>query len=94
MVTVEGEEVQLYMDQYHDGNRAIVAYGVYGEPFGRLSVNLDIDPPEHGFWIKAWSENESLARAAWASGVFVVAGETSISTPGGKVRVEAWKILW
>jgi hypothetical protein len=94
LITVGQEQVQLYLDQYHDGSNAVVAYGVYGEPYGRLSLHLDEEPPDHAFWVKHWSENEVFARAAWDSGGFQLAGETTIKTPGGEIRVEAWKIRW
>ena len=91
-IEYRGEPVKLYMDRYPNGQVAIIAYGVYGEPYGTLSVNLDDLPPGGSFWVKGWSENAEFAACAWVSGVFAKAGTTRIPSPGGVITVEAWFI--
>jgi hypothetical protein len=92
-VILDGEEIKLYNDQYADGTRALVAFGVYGESYGALSVKLGNQHPVGACWIKAWGENAGLAQVVWATGAFEKVGETLISTPGGSVKVEAWKTI-
>lgn len=92
-VILDGEEIKLYNDQYADGTHALVAFGVYGESYGLLSVKLSDQPPVGACWIKAWGENAGLAQVVWATGAFEKVGETSISTPGGSVKVEAWQTI-
>lgn len=87
-----GEPVKLYMDRYPNGQVAIIAYGVYGEPYGTLSVNLDHLPPEGSFWVKGWGEHTELAACAWGSGVFTAVGTTRLPYCSGFITVAAWSI--
>lgn len=92
-VVLDGEEIKIYDDHYADGSHALVAFGVYGESYGALSVKLSDQPPAGSCWIRAWGENAGLANVVWATGAFQKVGETEISTPGGSVKVEAWSII-
>lgn len=62
-----------------------------GEPMGHLTVNLpDHELGDREVFIKNWSENEPLAKAALASGLF---RDTGRRVPSGHVMVPVWEIL-
>ena len=84
--------VALLRESYTNNRMAIPAIiSDNGEPFAILSVNIpDIMLQENEVIIKNWSENETLAAAAMASGCFVDTGKR-IRT--GFVEAPIWKAL-
>lgn len=69
------------------------------EPLCVLSVNMahgqdheSEDLPRNCFYVKAWSENREIVRAAISSGWFKKRGDIPISH-SGYVQAEAWELL-
>jgi hypothetical protein len=93
-IEYRGKPVKLYMDRYPSGKVAIIAYGVYGDPYGTLSASLDHlpPPPEGSFWVKGWGEHREFAACAWGSNVFTKVGTTRLPYCSGFITVEAWSI--
>lgn len=77
--TVNGESVTVVRDLYVNANLALKVVDVDGAPYATLSVNFppdlmldagfDYGDPDL-FYMKDWSENEPVARAARVSGLF------------------------
>ena len=88
-ISVRGELCYVHYAYYADGNIAIQYTVNDGEPFGTLTVNLpDTEISEGEFAVKTWSENEQLAKAALASGIFEDMGKR---IPTGFVEAHIWK---
>ena len=71
------------------GNKAITLVSPGGMVIAKLTVNipeLKLQPGE--FFVKTWSENESIAADALASGLFVDTGRR-VST--GHVEAQIWR---
>jgi hypothetical protein len=83
-------EVRLYLAPYAEGKRvALVALDQTGEQVGVLTTNLPEIPLEAGeFFVKTWSENEELAKAAMESGWF---NDTGKRHKTGFVEAQIWK---
>lgn len=45
--------------------------------FATLSVNLEVKPSEGCFWLKAWSENEELAKFMLDNGYVELTGKVA-----------------
>lgn len=67
----------------YDAARNITALLAHDELSERskitLSVNLDLAPSLHHFWLKNWSEHKHLAGAMVEAGVIVLTGRTECS---------------
>lgn len=82
---------------YQDGTPAMEATGFddgYDQPWATLTTNLtpyggdgDLGPWE--MWVKAHDENESLARAVLATGIFV---DTGRSRQSGYSSFSIWQL--
>ena len=70
-----------------------------GEPLATLSVNMykpdcsheSSDLPADCFYVKQWSENEVIARDAFASGLFVLRDDLPMAS-SGFVTAPVWQI--
>ena len=86
-------KVQLVKTNYDKGGVAIKAVvHTTGEPFGKLTINIPEKANclgEDKVFIKSYSENTELAKAARESGLFAPTGEWITS---GFVKVEIWKL--
>lgn len=70
-----GEVLHLTKSQYQNGTLAVFILDADGQHYATLSVNLPesvVLPSDH-FFLKGWSENESIARAAIDSGLIEAA---------------------
>lgn len=71
-----------------------------GEPLATLSVNMYLpdcthdsqDLPADCFYVKQWSENETLAAEALASGLFVQRDDLPVASCGF-VQAPVWQIV-
>ena len=64
------EVLQLVETSYEDGSPAIEVRDAFGGPYAKLSVNTGRPLAPRHVAIKNWSENEGLAEAALATGLF------------------------
>lgn len=89
MHTPYGEAV-VRMGCYGNGRLAIqLVNAETEEPIGKLTVNLPGEELGGGeFFVKTWSENEGIAAAALASGVFE---DTGRRVPTGHVEAQVWR---
>ena len=85
-LTFNGEDLIISTASYA-GSRAmaVVAQCADGEPYAKVSTNLDELPAPNCFWLKDWSENEPLAGALIAAGVIELTGR---AVPSGFVTVK------
>jgi hypothetical protein len=88
-ITVGSTPVTLIETAYADGSLGIIAVEASGEPYGKLSVNLGRPLAPRHVAIKTWSENEQLAAAALASGLFE---ESGLTIPAGFAEAPVWRI--
>lgn len=87
-ITVRGIVGNVKYVYYAQGNIAIQYMGDAG-PLGTLTVNLPDDELDDGeFAVKTWSENEQLAKAAFATGLFE---DTGKRIPTGFVEAQVWR---
>lgn len=87
-----GEEaVFLDLHEYNNNGRmAITLVTSKGEPFCTLTCNLPDEPLEDGeFFVKTWSENEVVAKAARESKLFI---DTGKRVPAGHAQAEVWRL--
>lgn len=90
--------VKVLFGTYKDGTLAVAATGNeegYDEPWGTLTTNLTSyggagDLSEWEMWIKAHAENEPLAEAVLATGIFEDTGRTRVN---GFSTFAIWKLL-
>lgn len=89
--------VRLFVDETpYYGNptqKALVLHPVGGfsarDPFGVLTVNIPgVTLDEGEYLIKTWSENEHIAAAALASGLFEDTGRRVVC---GETEAEVWR---
>lgn len=71
-----GERLTLRSTKYQKGGGlAVEVVDEDGAPYARLSVNLEEEQPSPGhFWLKDWSENEPVAKAALEAKVIALTG--------------------
>lgn len=83
--------VRLREYQYANGRMALrVITATTGEPYATLTVNVpEAMIAEDELIVKAWGENEDVARAALATGLFVDTGRR-LST--GFMEAQVWKL--
>jgi hypothetical protein len=85
-------QTHFHVSVYGNGRPAIRLIDAEdGSSFGVLTVN--IPEAELGDWeviVKTWSENESLAKAAIASGRFK---DTGRRVPTGWAEAQVWEVL-
>ena len=85
--------LRVEIGRYRDnGNMAVslIEEDGFNSPFGSLSVNIDLPLAEGEFFAKTWSENDELAQAALASGVFE---DTGRRVPYGFVEAQVWRLM-
>lgn len=81
------DATEVYRDNKTPGVRLIT---VDGEPFLRLSVWADFEPPAPlSIWVKTYSENEPYRDDLLASGFFV---DTGARLESGFVFLEGWQL--
>lgn len=84
-----GEEVFVKIKEYENGRKAVLIESAERFPLATLSVNLPNEKLGDGeFFVKTWSENEAIAAAAKASGLFFDTGRT-VQT--GFVTAPVWR---
>lgn len=83
------EVLQLVELAYEDGSPAIEVRDGFGGPYAKLSVNTGRPLAPRHVAIKTWSENEELAEAALATGLFEATG---LEIPTGFVSAPVWRI--
>lgn len=84
---------RVYLDTtgiYRDGSPAVRVIDRKRSPVATLTVFLVNEPPPHELyvWVKTWSENENIARAALESGLFLDSG---IRSRAGFAEAQAWQ---
>ena len=86
----KGKTLYIMSTTYKEGNRtAIVIQDNDGCPQAVLTVNLPNQPLEDDeFFVKTWSENEEISRAALYSGLFL---DTGKRVTNGFVQAHVWK---
>lgn len=84
-------KVSFCLEKYQNGGRvALRAILDNREPFGMLTVNIPEARIGDGeIIVKTWSENEPLAEAALASGLFI---DTGKRIPTGHVFAQVWRL--
>lgn len=83
--------VTVTVGTYASGGLAVRLEDSEGMPLTTLSVRLEGPAPmPPRFWAKTWSENETLAREALASGLFTAVGPTRAA---GFAVAELWEIV-
>lgn len=77
---------------YENGRPALrLLSALDGEPFGTLTVNIPEASVLSGeIIVKTWSENEAMAAAALASGLF---RDTGRRIHTGFVQAQVWEVL-
>ncbi len=86
----DGETIVALTTQYAAGGLAVELLAEDGEPYARLSVNLEgLTLPAHQFAVKTWSENEEISKAARRSGLF---SDTGGRVSTGFVTAEIWEL--
>lgn len=83
-----------------DGPAAVVLELEDGEPLATLSVNMyepecsadSLNLPADCFYVKNWSENEDIARDAYASGLFTLRDDLGRAR-SGFVEAPVWQII-
>jgi hypothetical protein len=88
-ISCDGEQITLTESAYADGSPAILATDATGAPYATLTVNTGRPLAPRHVAIKNWSENESVAASALASGLFEPSG---IEIPTGFVKAPVWRI--
>ena len=85
-----GHEVSVHKTRYTNSNRPAVQLidETEGCPFCMLSVNMSAELGDEEFVVKDWSENEEVAVAALASGLFV---DTGRKVQVGFVEAPIWR---
>ena len=86
--TVEFNGDRIVFHQF--GSKCIGEVAVTHEPYCRLSVELDVQPPRGWFWLKHWGENESLVTFLLEQGILQL-HETEME-PTGHVVCQAAKL--
>jgi hypothetical protein len=81
-VDYQGEKIEVF--QFGNQCQAIVSETY--EPFARLSVSIEQQPPKDSFWLKAWSENEHFVKELVESGVIELLEERQQVTQWVSVR--------
>ena len=79
--------------EYQDGNLAVVLVDDFGQPLGKLSVNLPDNAHLLGknqFFAKTYNENEIIAKDALESGFFK---QTKTIVKSGFVECPIWEIV-
>lgn len=79
--------------EYNDGNLAVLLVDDFGQPLGKLSVNLPDNAHLLGknqFFAKTYNENEIIAQDAIKSGIFK---QTNTIVKTGFVECPIWEIL-
>ncbi|HUT79506.1 MAG TPA: hypothetical protein VM285_17550 [Polyangia bacterium] len=75
--------------EYGNGRLALQLLGPNGRAIAVLTVNLPEEELAEGeFFVKTWRENEGIAAAALASGLFV---DTGRRVPTGFVEAQVWR---
>lgn len=95
----EWGQVEVFKGNYAEGQLAIMLMNE-GEPLATLSVNIykpscshdSKDLPSDCFYMKDWSENESLAMEAAESGLFKRRPDLP-SALSGFVMADAWQLI-
>ena len=86
--TVEFNGDRIVLNQV--GSNCTGEVAVTHEPYCRLSVELDVQPPRGWFWLKHWSENEPFVRALLDQGILEL--HESAMEPTGYVVCRAAKL--
>jgi hypothetical protein len=86
--TVEFNGDRIVLHQV--GSKCIGEVAVTHEPYCRLNVELDVQPPRGWFWLKHWSENEPLVQALLDQGILEL--HESAMEPTGYVVCRAAKL--
>ena len=76
---------------YSHGNRLAIEVVMCEDnsPFSTLTVNLPDQPlGQNEIFVKTWSENEELAKACLATGLFE---DTGKRVPTGFVQAQVWR---
>jgi len=89
--------VSVLRGQYREGQTAVALEDSDGQALTTLSVNMyrpasdqdSRDLPENCFYVKAWSENEELAREA--APLFILRGDLPRAN-SGFVYADVWEI--
>ena len=85
-------EASVERGEYGNGRLAIqLVDAETEEPIANLTVNLpDEELAEGEFFVKTWSENQPIAAAALASGLFQ---DTGRRVPTGFVEAQVWRFV-
>ena len=68
-INFKGEELQLSMEEYTNGNKAIELLTMENEPYMVATINLGFEIPSNHVIIKDYSENEGIEDALREQGV-------------------------
>jgi len=94
--TVYDTPVKFSIEHYQSGGRVslqLITDDDMREPYATLTVNIEeanFTLADDEIIVKAWSENEKVAEAALATGVFK---DTGRRIPAGYVKAQVWKVL-
>lgn len=89
-IKIDDEELELVPESYFNDRVAITLYMKLGGRYGVLTVNLPDEKLEHNeFFVKTWSENQTLAKACRESKLFI---DTGKRVKTGHVIAEVWKL--
>jgi len=86
----KGQEIDLWPLFYGNGRPAIFAKSKYGEPIGKLTVNIpEVALKDAEICVKTWSDGEELSEACRQLDIFE---DTGRRVPTGWVEAEIWKV--
>ena len=85
-----GEDLVIKLSHYGNGNLAILATDLHGQPYCTLSVNMPPYDrlPDGVFFLKDWSENEEVAASFLAQLHEYI--EPAIDIPSRVARAYRW----
>ena len=91
-LTYRKKKLYLHTDEYATNKRlAITIKDRHGNPEATLSCNVgEVElPDDKCFIVKNWSENEKLAAAIFAAGIFE---DTGLIVTTGHVTAPVWRL--
>jgi len=81
----------VFRTERYSNSRFAIELDYKGDRFATLTTNLpDVPLEEDQVIIKTWSENEEIAKAALASGLF---RDTGMRVSTGFVQAQIWEVL-
>lgn len=88
----DGHILEIHVSHYEEGGAPAVVLldAEDGSSWAKLTVNVQgVKPVLPEILVKTWSENEPVARAALASGLFE---DTGRRVPTGRVEAQIWRV--